>query len=61
MKYIAKKNYTTPIVETYKLKPQHVLTTSRLNPEETNPSVVVSNETLEDGWFSARGSDWDED
>ena len=61
MKYIAKKDYTAPIIETYKIKLQHMIATS-LNPSSDNPTVIItSDEETHEGYFSARGSDWDED
>lgn len=58
MKTIVKKNYTTPIIETYKIKLQHMIATS-FTPSDTTTGNVTDDEYY--GTFSARGDDWDED
>lgn len=59
MKTIAKKEYTSPIVETYKIELQHMIAGSTLDPE--SPTVTIKDEE----WHSAFGAhaddaDWED-
>lgn len=61
MKTTEKKTYSTPSVIVVRIGVHQFLAASTLDPQETNPTVTVSNETLENDYFSARGFDFDED
>lgn len=48
-----KKSYISPVINLYRIKGVRLLSGS-LNPGDTNPTVTVSDETLENGYFSSR-------
>lgn len=61
MKTTAKKNYITPIIETYKIELQQMIADSCFTPSNTTTTGTVTNDAY-DGTFSSRGgSSWDDD
>lgn len=50
-----KKTYISPNAVVLTITPATIMVGSTLNPEDTNPTVIVSDETFTDGFFSSRG------
>lgn len=50
-----KKTYISPNAVVLTITPATIMGASTLNPEDTNPTVTVSDETFTDGFFSSRG------
>ena len=50
-----KKIYNSPNIIVLAITPSTIMGASTLNPEDTNPTVIVSEDAFTDGFFSSRG------
>ena len=53
MKTTNKMKYTSPTIDIYQLELQQMLASSILDPSVDDPSVIISGDTEDSGFFSA--------